>query len=131
NVKLKHLDAYSTARRAVADEYDKAFANLSWLRIPKRAAHSTHVFHQYTVQLVDSDDRNKLKEHLQSLGVPSMVYYPVSLHLQEAFRTDEFGQGDFPICEDLCTRVLSLPIHTEMDSDTLAYIVDSVKKYKL
>lgn len=130
NVKLQHLEEYSVARRSVADAYDRAFADLPWLRTPKRVSNSTHVFHQYTVQLVNSDDRNKLKEHLQSLGVPSMVYYPVSLHLQEAFRTDEFGVGDFPICEDLCTRVLSLPIHTEMDSETLDYIIDSVKQFK-
>ena len=130
NVKLQHLDTYSSARSAVADAYDRAFADLSWLKIPKRVTNSTHVFHQYTIQLTDAGDRDRLKEHLHSLGVPSMVYYPVSLHLQEAFRTDEFGEGDFPVCEDLCIRVLSLPIHTEMDQDTLEYIIDSVKQFE-
>lgn len=130
NVKLKHLDSYSNARNIVANAYDKAFDSLEWLKAPTRVSNSTHVFHQYTIQLRQPEDRDKLKEHLQKLGVPSMVYYPVSLHLQEAFKTDEFGEGDFPVCEDLCTRVLSLPIHTEMDQETLGYIIDSVKKFK-
>lgn len=130
NVKLQHLDGYSAARNEVADAYDAAFENLSWLRSPKRVSNSTHVYHQYTIQLVDESDRDKLKVYLQEKGVPSMVYYPVSLHLQEAFRTEEFGEGDFPICEDLCTRVLSFPIHTEMDKETLAYIIETVKSYK-
>lgn len=130
NVKLQYLDHYSAARNSVADSYDKAFANLSWLKTPMRVSYSTHVFHQYTVQLVDAVDRDPLKDYLQEKGIPSMVYYPVSLHLQEAFKTDEFGVGDFPICEDLCTRVLSLPIHTEMDQNTLSYIIESVKSYK-
>lgn len=130
NVKLKYLDKYSEARNRVADTYDRAFKDLLWIKIPVRVANSTHVFHQYTLQLVNQSDRDQLKIHLQELGVPSMVYYPVSLHLQEAFKTSEFGEGDFPICEDLCTRVLSLPIHTEMDIETLSYIIESVKSFK-
>ena len=130
NVKLQHLDNYSQARNRVADAYDAAFKDISWIKTPVRVSNSTHVYHQYTIQLVDASDRDLLKAHLQEQGVPSMVYYPVSLHLQEAFRTSEFGEGDFPICEDLCTRVLSLPIHTEMDKETLSYIIESVKSFK-
>lgn len=130
NVKLRHLDTYSDARKEVANVYDLAFATLPWLQTPKRVDNSTHVFHQYTILLQDALDRDALKAHLHTLGVPSMIYYPVSLHLQEAFRTPEFGEGDFPICEDLCRRVLSLPIHTEMDPETLAYIIQSVKTFK-
>lgn len=129
-VKLAHLDEYSAARNAVAEAYDEAFSELDWISSPARVKNSTHVFHQYTVLLTDPNDRDKLKSHLQELGVPSMVYYPVSLHLQEAFKTEEFDKGSFPICENLCTRVLSLPIHTEMENDTLNYIIDSVKKFK-
>lgn len=130
NVKLQHIETYSAARNTVADAYDAAFADLSWLKTPKRVANSTHVYHQYTVKLVDARDRDRLKMYLQEKGVPSMVYYPVSLHLQEAFKTEEFGEGDFSICEDLCTRVLSFPIHTEMDQETLTYIIETVKSYK-
>lgn len=130
NVKLQYLDTYSAARQEVADAYDQSFAGLPWLQIPKRVANSTHVFHQYTLLLKDAQDRDALKAHLQSLGVPSMVYYPVSLHLQEAFRTPEFGEGDFPTCEDLCSRVLSLPVHTEMQTETQSYIINAVKSFK-
>lgn len=131
NIKLKYLDDYSKARNHVASSYDIAFANLSWMKTPVRVSNSTHVFHQYTVQLVDAEDRDKLKLFLQEKGIPSMIYYPVSLHLQEAFKTDQFNEGDFPICENLCKRVLSLPIHTEMDNNTLKYIIQTVKSYKL
>lgn len=131
NVKLQYLDTYSAARQEVAATYDLAFAGLSWLQTPKRVTSSTHVFHQYTVLLKDVQNRDALKAHLQALGIPSMVYYPVSLHMQVAFQTPEFGEGDFPICEDLCQRVLSLPIHTEMGADTLAYIIQSVKSFRL
>lgn len=128
-VKLKYLDKYSQARNQVADAYDRAFATLDWLQTPVRNENSIHVFHQYTIQLKDSSQRDPLKQYLQEKGIPSMIYYPISLHLQEAFRTEGFGEGDFPISEDLCTRVLSLPIHTEMKADDLAYIIDAVKSF--
>lgn len=131
NVKLKHLKRYSASRNEVADAYDDSFKNLNWLRTPNRLPESTHVFHQYTIKLENSEDRDLLKSHLDRLGVPSMVYYPIPLHLQEAFKTSEFGEGDFPVCEDLCKRVLSLPIHTEMDDRTVKYIIDSVKSFKI
>jgi len=130
NVKLQYLDKYSAARNQVADAYDNAFHDLDWLYIPQRLANSTHVFHQYTIQLRDASDRDNLKTYLQAKNVPSMVYYPIALHLQDAYKTIDFGVGDFPICEDLCTRVLSLPIHTEMHSETLEYIVQTVKQFK-
>jgi dTDP-4-amino-4,6-dideoxygalactose transaminase len=58
-----------------------------------------------------------------------MVYYPVALHLQQAFQTSEFGKGDFPISEELCEVVLSLPIHTEMTNEELDYIVSNVRSF--
>lgn len=130
NVKLQSLDLYSTARNQVAEAYDNAFRDLDWLSIPQRVANSTHVFHQYTIQLREPTDRDKLKIYLQDNHIPSMVYYPIALHLQEAYKTMDFGVGDFPVCEDLCTRVLSLPIHTEMDVTTLEYIIQTVKQFK-
>lgn len=129
-VKLKYLDKYSADRQVVAKKYDEELGKLNWLQVPVRQQNSTHVFHQYTIQLKNAKDRDKLKAFLQEKGIPSMVYYPISLHLQEAFKTDEFGVGDFPISEDLCTRVLSLPIHTEMQEDVQTYIIDTIKGFK-
>jgi UDP-2-acetamido-2-deoxy-ribo-hexuluronate aminotransferase len=124
-VKLQHLDEYSAARIAVADAYDKAFANHPKLVTPKRAANSTHVFHQYTLQLKGAD-RAALKEFLASKDIPMMVYYPIPLHLQKAYTNPRYQEGDFPVTEQLCKEVFSLPIHTEMDIETQQYIIDNV-----
>lgn len=130
NAKLPHLESYATARQAVARFYDEQLGNLDWIQIPARQTNSTHVYHQYTIKLTDASDRNPLKNHLTAKGIPSMIYYPVALHLQEAFRVPELSAGDFPVSEDLCTRVLSLPIHTEMDEEQLNYIVSSIRSFK-
>ncbi len=123
--KLKHLDEYAAARNRVADYYDKAFANNPKLKTPVRAKNSTHVFHQYTLQL-NGIDRTKLREQLSEKGIPAMIYYPIPLHMQNAYKSDRFKQGDFPVTEKLCACVLSLPMHTEMDEETLKYITDAV-----
>lgn len=123
--KLKHLDEYAAARNRVADYYDKAFTNNPKLKTPVRAKNSTHVFHQYTLQL-NGIDRTKLREQLSEKGIPAMIYYPIPLHMQNAYKSDRFKQGDFPVTEKLCACVLSLPMHTEMDEETLKYITDTV-----
>lgn len=123
--KLKHLDEYAAARNKVADYYDKAFANNPKLKTPVRAKNSTHVFHQYTLQL-NGIDRTNLREQLSEKGIPAMIYYPIPLHMQNAYKSDRFKQGDFPVTEKLCASVLSLPMHTEMDEETLKYITDKV-----
>jgi UDP-2-acetamido-2-deoxy-ribo-hexuluronate aminotransferase len=124
-VKLKHLDEYALARNAVADYYDKAFANHPKLQIPVRVKHSNHVFHQYTLKL-KGVDRAKLREDLASQGISSMVYYPIPLHAQKAFESDRHKMGAFPVTESLCNCVLSLPIHTELEEETLKYITQNV-----
>ena len=123
--KLKHLDEYAAARNKVADYYDKALANHPKLKTPSRTKNSTHVFHQYTLQL-NGIDRAKLKEQLAEKGIPAMVYYPIPLHQQNAYKSDRFKNGDFPVTEKLCATVLSLPMHTEMDEETLKYITDNL-----
>jgi UDP-2-acetamido-2-deoxy-ribo-hexuluronate aminotransferase len=125
-VKLKHLDEYAAARNHVADFYDRAFANHPKLKIPARAKHSTHVFHQYTLQLASGIDRAKLREQLAEKGVSSMIYYPIPLHMQKAFASSRHKPGNFPVTERLCSSVLSLPMHTELDEETLDYITKTV-----
>ena len=126
-VKLKRLDEYAAARQAAADFYDQALAGLDWIQTPVRHPKSTHVFHQYTL-LVKNGQRDALQTYLQQKGVPTMIYYPVPLYEQDAFRpfTD---LKHLPVTEQLCQEVLSLPIHTEMDSEQLNYIVESVKSF--
>jgi len=123
--KLKHLDEYAAARNMAADYYDKALANHPKLKTPVRAKNSTHVFHQYTLQL-NGIDRTKLREQLSERGIPAMIYYPIPLHEQNAYKSDRFKKGDFPVTEKLCATVLSLPMHTEMDIETLKYITDNL-----
>jgi UDP-2-acetamido-2-deoxy-ribo-hexuluronate aminotransferase len=127
-IKLRHLDSYAAARNKAADFYDKAFANHPKIKTPKRAKNTNHVFHQYTLQLSGAD-RNALKEHLASKDIPMMIYYPVPLHLQKAYLDPRYKAGDFPVTEQLCTSVFSLPMHTELDEETLQYIVDRVLEF--
>ncbi len=128
NIKLKYLDKYCAARQAVADAYDEAFAEIEELQTPVREKNSTHVFHQYTLQ-VKEGRRDALQSYLLEKSVPSMIYYPVPLYRQEAFK--EYVAPDFqlPVTERLCDAVLSLPIHTEMDGETQNYIIKSVKNF--
>jgi dTDP-4-amino-4,6-dideoxygalactose transaminase len=128
NVKLKHLDRYSASRNEVADRYDESFKNHPSIKTPKRAKNSTHVFHQYTIQ-VEGAERDELKNYLAEKGVPSMVYYPISLHQQVAYQGYGFKKGDFPVAESLCLKVLSLPIHTEMKVQDQDYIIETIKGF--
>lgn len=127
-IKLRKLNEYNAARNKVAAFYDKAFADVNQLSTPERAKGSTHVFHQYTL-VTDGIDRFKLQEFLQSKGVPAMVYYPVPLHLQKAYQDDRYKEGDFPVTEDLCKRVISLPMHTELSDEQLNFITSSVLEF--
>lgn len=124
DVKLKYLDAYSSARQEVASRYDAAFGNHINFEIPKRDPQSTHVFHQYTLK-INGLSRDLLKEHLANNGVPSMVYYPVPLNEQEAYK----GVGNFPVTNDLCSRVLSLPMSTELTNSQLDTIIETTLKF--
>lgn len=125
DAKLPHLDEYIAARQQAAVYYDKAFAGNNKLLIPGRQAHSTHVFHQYTLRVVGSD-RDRLREGLAEKGIPAMIYYPIPLHQQKAYLDPRYKDGDFPVAERLAKCVLSLPMHTELDEEQLEYIVNNV-----
>ncbi|MFM7053639.1 MAG: DegT/DnrJ/EryC1/StrS family aminotransferase [Bacteroidota bacterium] len=127
-IKLRHLDEYAAARNLAAAYYDTAFSGHSAVTIPAREKSSTHVFHQYTLVL-HGKDRNAMKDFLASKGVPAMIYYPVPLHLQKAYTDPRYREGDFPITERLCANVISLPMHTEMNDEQLAYITSCVLEF--
>jgi dTDP-4-amino-4,6-dideoxygalactose transaminase len=122
------LNEYAAARNAVADYYDKAFANHPKIKTPSRVKQSNHVFHQYTLQL-NGVDRAALREHLSSKGIPAMIYYPLPLHHQKAYSDPRNKDSDFPVTMKLCANVMSLPIHTELDEETLKYITDAVLEF--
>ena len=125
DAKLPHLDEYIAARQKAAACYDEAFKDCPALLVPGRQAHSTHVFHQYTLRVIGTD-RDKLREGLAERGIPAMIYYPVPLHQQKAYLDPRYKDGDFPAAEKLAACVLSLPMHTELDNEQLEYITSSV-----
>jgi len=125
-IKLRHLDRYNAARREAADYYDPAFSDMPQIKVPARANKSTHVFHQYTLQLVDGD-RDALVAELQKRDVPAMIYYPVPLHMQKAYQDDRYTSGSFPVTERLCAQVFSLPMHSEMTKEQQDVIIKAVK----
>ncbi|MBL4863173.1 MAG: DegT/DnrJ/EryC1/StrS family aminotransferase, partial [Crocinitomicaceae bacterium] len=127
-IKLKELDNYIDARRKVADHYDQFFAKFPGVKTPVRGKESKHVFHQYTLVL-EGIDRNELNKFLAEKDVPSMIYYPVPAHKQKMF--ESFGSADtkLPATDWLTERVLSLPVHTEMEQDQLDYICASIEEF--
>ncbi|MFN3916912.1 MAG: DegT/DnrJ/EryC1/StrS family aminotransferase [Flavobacteriales bacterium] len=127
-IKLRDLDNYAKARNVAANYYDKAFAGNPKIKTPARAANSTHVFHQYTLQLNDVD-RNALREHLAAKDIPAMIYYPIPLHMQKAYTDPRYNEGNFPVTEALCKCVISLPMHTELTEEQLNYITSSVLEF--
>ncbi len=127
-VKLKRLSQYNQRRTEAARYYNRALGNIEGLKIPERDENSSHIYHQYTMVL-DQHNRDALKEHLSSREIPSMIYYPLPLHLQEAYSDLGYKKGDFPVTEELSSKVLSLPMHTELDEEQLNYIADAVKEF--
>jgi dTDP-4-amino-4,6-dideoxygalactose transaminase len=125
DIKLRHLDHYNDARRAVAEYYNNAFKNNPKITTPSIADGNTHVFHQYTMILEDVD-RNALQDQLAAVGVPVMIYYPVPAHRQKMFSFLNLPEVELPVTDWLTHRVISLPIHTEMDQEQLEHIVKHV-----
>jgi len=128
-VKLKHLGSYCEARQAAAAFYDGALLEFEQLSIPTRSNFSTHVFHQYTIKIAPNYSRDGLKHYLAENDIPSMIYYPVPLHEQKAYREFIDRELEFPVSSSLCSQVLSLPMHTELKSEELDYIVYHIKKF--
>ncbi|MFN2457949.1 MAG: DegT/DnrJ/EryC1/StrS family aminotransferase [Chitinophagaceae bacterium] len=127
-IKLKHLDKYIAARRHVAAYYDNAFANHPKITTPLIAPFCNHVFHQYTLVL-EGVDRNSLHEHLAKHNIPSMIYYPVPAHKQKMFSTFKVNEVELPVTDWLAEKVISLPMHTELDEEQLLFISSKVLEF--
>jgi UDP-2-acetamido-2-deoxy-ribo-hexuluronate aminotransferase len=125
-VKLQYLDQYNEARQVVAKRYDEAFASTDEITTPITADYTNHVYHQYTVKLKDAPKREALNKFLAGKQIPSMIYYPVPNHLQKAYSYYGYKEGDMANTEDLCSRVISFPIHTEMEENQQNFIIDNV-----
>lgn len=128
SIKLGHLDEYAGARQKAAACYDEHLSTIEGVQIPARSAQSTHVFHQYTIQ-VSPEKRDALKEHLGDLGIPSMIYYPVPVQDQEAFADLIRKPVSLDTTVKLSGTVLSLPMHTELDEEQLNYICSAIRAF--
>ena len=125
-VKLRHLDAFNEARAQAAAFYDTQLSGLPGITVPARSVFSSHIFHQYTLKIAGGE-RNSLRECLENEGIPSMIYYPVPLHMQKAYLHLGYQPGDFPVTTQLSGEVLSLPMHTELDDEQLAWITGCIR----
>lgn len=128
-VKLRHLDKYVEARQKAAAYYDSALEADDRYLTPFRDDRSDHVFHQYTLT-INGIERSSLRADLSRKGIPSMVYYPLPVHLQEAYTSDKYPKGLFPIAEELCEKVISIPMHSELKEEELSYICTALREYQ-
>jgi UDP-2-acetamido-2-deoxy-ribo-hexuluronate aminotransferase len=128
NIKLKYLDEYSHSRNIAAELYDRLLADVNNLQIPIRSIKSTHVFHQYTL-VIKNNKRDALKQYLEQRNIPAMIYYPIPLNEQEAYRNLGITPDILIETPRLCREVLSLPMHTELTSDQQIYISDAIKSF--
>ncbi len=128
NIKLDHLNEYINARQKAAKIYDHLLSNIKEIQIPYRNQYSTHVFHQYTIK-IKGNKRDELKKHLESIGIPAMIYYPVPLNEQEAYQKIGKISGSLTNTIELCKSVLSLPMHTELIQEEQEFICNSIREF--
>ncbi len=128
NIKLANLDDYSKSRQNSANFYYNSLSDLKEIQLPFQSKSSTHVFHQYTIKVLNNK-RDKLQEYLKSNNIPSMIYYPIPLYKQEAFSMYVKDRFYLNHTEDLCKCVLSLPMHTEINQSQLEYICNTINKF--
>jgi UDP-2-acetamido-2-deoxy-ribo-hexuluronate aminotransferase len=127
-IKLKNLDNYNLARKGAADFYNKGLSGCPFIKVPETMNSSSHIFHQYTIKILNGK-REELKDYLGSKMIPSMIYYPVPLHMQKAFSYLGYKKGDFPVTETLCSQVISLPMHPDLDRDQMEYITTTILNF--
>ena len=127
-IKLPHLDDYCDARRAAAEYYNKGFSVSEKISTPVTSDFTSHVFHQYTLRLKNTD-RNALHKHLLDKGIPNAIYYPVPLHSQKAYADDRYNEDDFKVTNELIETVISLPMHTELEKEQQDLIINTILEF--
>ncbi|WP_370407582.1 DegT/DnrJ/EryC1/StrS family aminotransferase [Tenacibaculum dicentrarchi] len=127
-IKLPLLDGFCDARRKAATYYSNAFANNPNIITPTISDFTTHVFHQYTLKITNGK-RNELHQHLLDNNIPNAIYYPVPLHAQKAYTDERYNEDDFKVTNQLIDEVISLPMHTELDEEQLAFITKTILNF--
>jgi dTDP-4-amino-4,6-dideoxygalactose transaminase len=124
-VKLQHLDEFIAARQKAAKFYTESLSEVKGLVLPQNTPYSTHTYHQFTIKM-NANRRDILRKYLSDKQIPTAVYYPIPAHLQAAYQYLNYREGDFPVSEQVCKEVLSLPIHTEMTTEQLQFITENI-----
>ena len=127
--KLSLLNKLNKQRKQVATYYNERLASLDWLQTPQETPNSTHVYHQYSILLSNKINRNRFQKYLSSKGIPSMIYYPIPLHKQQAYKS--YSNYPLPISEKISKQIISLPICPELELTQINFICDVIKKYSL
>ena len=125
-VKLPHLKKWNTRRAEIAAMYDAGLQGLP-LQLPKTAAGNTHVFHVYALLTEQRDD---LQEWLKEKGVPTIIYYPEPLHLQKVYAEHGWKRGDFPVAEDVSSKILPLPMYPELTDEQVNYVIEQIRRFE-
>jgi UDP-2-acetamido-2-deoxy-ribo-hexuluronate aminotransferase len=124
DIKLRHLDEYCDARKEAAAKYNDRLKG--YFETPYEVPETRHIFHQYSIRV---NKRNDMQKYLAESGIPSMIYYPVPLHLQEAYKY-HYKSGDFPVSEKITGEIISLPMHTELDDNQIDFICSKLIEFK-
>jgi dTDP-4-amino-4,6-dideoxygalactose transaminase len=128
-IKLKELDSYIINRKAAASYYSEKLIHINDITTPYLFSQSDHVFHQYTLQLSDHVNREDLMTYLRENHIPSMIYYPIPAHKQKMFSNIPASCGKMNNTDWLCSRVISLPMHTELNHQQQDYIIENIHNY--
>jgi dTDP-4-amino-4,6-dideoxygalactose transaminase len=129
--KLKFLKSWNERRRQIANLYNGLLQDIPGIKVPHVPTNMVPVWHQYTVRVPDSASgelRDKIKEQLAAEGVGSAIYYPIPLHLQKAFASLGYKEGDFPVSESLARGVLSIPMYSELTDEDVRYVAEALRK---
>jgi dTDP-4-amino-4,6-dideoxygalactose transaminase len=121
-VKLPHLDGWNDRRRALAKRYNERLAGQG-IVLPKEEAQGKHIYHLYVIQ---TDDREGLRDHLAQRGIETGLHYPIPLHQQEAYASLGYRTGDFPVTEKATQRIVSLPMYPDMSLEAADYVSDAI-----
>ena len=124
NIKLKYLDDYNSNRKIMANNYNLAFEKINEIITPKVNSNSDHVYHQYTTRILNGK-RDEFKNYLSNLGIPTMIYYPIPIHKQKPYLTNQVLNNT----EILADEVISFPIHTELENSNQQYIIQNIVDY--
>lgn len=127
--KLPHLDTYNKARQEAARKYSAALGANPNIWAPTICdACDCHVFHQYVIRILNGK-RDGLLAHLQGMGIPCAIYYPIPLHRQKAYLDARYREEDFPVTNQLVDEVIALPMHTELDNEQIKFITDAILEF--